>query len=124
MRNILNFENGLKWILIETSDEAKFGNNIVKMGLSAGFDFDKAEGFRSRYYVLTDAKTEVGHVMVRDGDRPIMFTTPEGKLVWGHNFSYPWPEFEDEIAALSKHIGVALEPEQCPTKPEPAGPKM
>lgn len=115
MREILTFDNGLRWIRIETSDDARRGDILVRMGLSIGFDFDKTHGLESRYYVLTNETTSVGHVMVRDGKDSIMFTTPEGKLVWGHNFSDPWPEFEDEIAALSEHIGVELGPEQCPT---------
>lgn len=122
MREIIKFDNGLRWVLIETSREAQFFNQIVRMGLSVGFDFDKTHHFASSYYVLTNEETAVGHVMVRDGSDSIMFTTPEGKLVWGHNFSDPWPEFEDEIAALSRHIGVDLTPEQCPTAVRSGGP--
>jgi hypothetical protein len=124
MREILKFDNGLRWVLIETSREAQFCDRLVRMGLSFGFDFDKDKRLASRYYVLTNEETAVGHVMVRDGNDHIMFTTPEGKLVWGNHFSHPWPEFGDEIAALSKRIGVELVPEQCPTAATPSGPRM
>ena len=124
MREVMKFDNGLRWVLVETSEEAALASKMTGMSVSAGFDVDQREGLESKYYILTDEKTGSGHVMVRDGKDRIMFTAPDGKLVWGNTFSHPWPEFGDEIAELAKGIGIELGPEHCPTALRPAGPGM
>jgi hypothetical protein len=54
-----------------------------------------------------------------------MHTAPDGKLAWAHDFSNPWPQFDGEIAALFRHIGIELGPQHCPNEAKRwSGPKL
>ncbi|WP_148772328.1 hypothetical protein [Bradyrhizobium rifense] len=114
MRDVLTFDSGLRWVLVETAEDARLATGLLGMRLCTSYAVDEALGYGSNYYVLTNRGMDVGHVMVRDGDKKVMHSASDGKLVWGHDFSDPWPQFDGEIAALSGHIGVELGRRHCP----------
>ena len=114
MRDVLHFETGLRWILVETEEDACRAARLIGGWLLTGFVVDQDRGHRSSHFVLADAEMDMGYVMVRVGEVPNMLTANDGKLVWGANFTDPWPQFADEIRALSEGIGVELHRRHCP----------
>lgn len=63
MREVLIFDNGLRWVLIETEQEASLAPRLLGMRLDVGYAVDQALGYRSNYYFLTNKDVDIGRVV-------------------------------------------------------------